>query len=453
MSSVQAALSSQTTSNYPNESQSQDSTRTKEAYAIYKLARKLEKGKNDGSNNVKAFELYQQAAELGYLKASCHLGRVYVLGRGTTPNIELGLEILKLTAEKGHALSLYYLGVFHGLPKYGICNPALSSTYLCEAAERNHPLAHTALARKYFRGFGYAPNPGLAERHYKTALQLGCPHALQDCFENEKCVDDLFTYLLNKCQIKFLSKGFRILKAKINVKEITKKKKCAVIANLARLGIHVSDQISAFPDKYSSIENHRASWQLMFDCFKFAADNGTDDAQFMLGHLYLRGSYIENDPILAAHYFTLASHQGNIMAKNSLGALYYTGNGVKQSYEIAVGLWEEAAQKNHPEALAKLGICYFHGNGVPVDFELAVQLFILAANSGYPHAIYFLNCLCVNQGLSQEQIELCPSLCGALGKKMPKSQSKQLPIMEDRRSSGPSQNNKQPKKLQRRNTI
>jgi TPR repeat protein len=81
--------------------------------------------------------------------------------------------------------------------------------------------------------------------------------------------------------------------------------------------------------------------------YRRAADQGRDDAQYQLGHLY----YKQNDYAEAAKWFHLAAGQGRADAQSNLGVMYAEGDGVPSDYVQAFMWFSLAAAQNHKDAI------------------------------------------------------------------------------------------------------
>jgi uncharacterized protein len=81
--------------------------------------------------------------------------------------------------------------------------------------------------------------------------------------------------------------------------------------------------------------------------YRLAADQGRDDAQYQLGHLY----YKQDDYAEAAKWFRLAADQGRADAQSNLGAMYAEGEGVPQDFVQALMWFTLSAAQNHKDAI------------------------------------------------------------------------------------------------------
>jgi uncharacterized protein len=80
------------------------------------------------------------------------------------------------------------------------------------------------------------------------------------------------------------------------------------------------------------------------------AEQGNDDAQFILGLMYKNGEGVPQSNKTAVKWFTLSSDQGNVNAQFALGVLYQSGLGVKIDYNKSYELNFKAAMQGHNKA-------------------------------------------------------------------------------------------------------
>ena len=81
-----------------------------------------------------------------------------------------------------------------------------------------------------------------------------------------------------------------------------------------------------------------------------AAEQGNIHAQCDLGWMYSKGWGVEQNDVLAVHWYTKAAEQGNAIAQNNLGWMYYNGRGVEQSDAQAVYWYKKAAEQGNDNA-------------------------------------------------------------------------------------------------------
>ncbi len=119
---------------------------------------------------------------------------------------------------------------------------------------------------------------------------------------------------------------------------------------------------------------------------RMAAENGLDDAQWLLGWFYLNGTGVEKDPGEAVIWLQKAADQGNAKALKSLAGCYFQGIGVQKDTEKAIRLFRKAADEGNADAQYILGCCYAFGIQVEKDVEKARYWLEKAAENGHKEA-------------------------------------------------------------------
>lgn len=85
-----------------------------------------------------------------------------------------------------------------------------------------------------------------------------------------------------------------------------------------------------------------------------AANDGDDEAMYMLAEEYLRGSdEVEPDPEKAAYWMEKAAEEENPTAQFNIGLFYAKGHGVPRDFDKAIK-WEERAAENGDEDAPRL---------------------------------------------------------------------------------------------------
>ena len=88
---------------------------TKDPVAVNNLAERYSNGMLGlQQDERRAVELWTEAAELGSLKALCHLGDSYYSGNGVQENKAKGILFYKKGAMQGHVESRHKLGCYEG---------------------------------------------------------------------------------------------------------------------------------------------------------------------------------------------------------------------------------------------------------------------------------------------------------------------------------------------------
>ena len=138
--------------------------------------------------------------------------------------------------------------------------------------------------------------------------------------------------------------------------------------------------------KYESIQSLRAQ-----------AEQGDADAQYHLGRLYRVGKlYVGGRNVFgegvpqnyaeAAKWFRRAAQQGHNDAKFVLALIYSLGRGVPQDNAESMKWLRNAAEHGHARAQSMLGLSYESGQKVPQDYREAYIWFSVAAANGQKDA-------------------------------------------------------------------
>ncbi len=121
-----------------------------------------------------------------------------------------------------------------------------------------------------------------------------------------------------------------------------------------------------------------------------AADAGSVESEFMLGHLAQNGlgrpwSFRE-----AAERYAVAAEAGLPEAQMALGELYIEGLGVQPDPEAGMAWLRRAAGSGHGPALLRYGEAALHGEAGERDFDAAISAFEAAAAAGSAKAADYL---------------------------------------------------------------
>lgn len=122
------------------------------------------------------------------------------------------------------------------------------------------------------------------------------------------------------------------------------------------------------------------------------------EAEWLVGHLLLRGDGCQKNIPKAVHYLTKASKKGAAYAQYELASCFYLGEGVQKNVSTFIRLIKLAAKKGVSAAAEALAQAYRDGEGVKRNYKLAVKWFLVAAEKGLPESMY---CLYVRYKLGQ----------------------------------------------------
>lgn len=105
-----------------------------------------------------------------------------------------------------------------------------------------------------------------------------------------------------------------------------------------------------------------------------------EEAQHLLGDIFLYYDFDSLNVEKAIHYYTLAANQNYIPSQCMLGFIYYKGQYVMQDIDKALYYLEKCAKQNDHSAQSILGNIYFNGIKVPRDVQKGIKYFELSAD-------------------------------------------------------------------------
>ncbi|KAI7817644.1 hypothetical protein BC939DRAFT_465136 [Gamsiella multidivaricata] len=109
---------------------------------------------------------------------------------------------------------------------------------------------------------------------------------------------------------------------------------------------------------------------------------GSPNAYYQLGLIYLYGKIVSQDDTKAAKYFLTAGELGNEKAQCDLGHMYNEGRGVKQDYAKAMEWYLKASKAGVVGAKYKIGHMYQCGLGVDKDYTKAMEWYVKVSDAG-----------------------------------------------------------------------
>lgn len=113
-------------------------------------------------------------------------------------------------------------------------------------------------------------------------------------------------------------------------------------------------------------------------------------AEWLVGHLLLRGDGCKKDISKAVRHLTKAAKNGVANAQYELALCFYIGEGVPRDVSTFIKLIKLAAKKGVSSAAEALALAYRDGEGVRKNYKLAVKWFLVAAEKGLPESMYCL---------------------------------------------------------------
>jgi TPR repeat protein len=136
--------------------------------------------------------------------------------------------------------------------------------------------------------------------------------------------------------------------------------------------------------------------QKAFTYYKLAADKNHVNAIVELAMRYFKGEGIEKNDKKAFELFTKATDMGSDWAYINLAIMHYFGKGTPQNYSVAYKILEQYAESTAYADISMyvafyyLGRMYYFGQGVSVDYKRAADLFAKSAKNGSKTAKSFL---------------------------------------------------------------
>ena len=121
--------------------------------------------------------------------------------------------------------------------------------------------------------------------------------------------------------------------------------------------------------------------------YQRSAEQGNDEAQAVVGHMYEKGLGVNRDIRQAAELYKKSAEQDNALGQLRLGDFYLNGLGVERNPRKAFAWYQKAAaQDKDPESAAqaqlRLGAMYCQGNGVEKDLQKGFEFYEKSAGLG-----------------------------------------------------------------------
>ena len=126
----------------------------------------------------------------------------------------------------------------------------------------------------------------------------------------------------------------------------------------------------------------RSDFATALKIFHPLAEKGNVAAEVNLGNLYMKGLGVEQNYLLARHWYLKAAEQGERIAQSKLGILYYYGLGIDKDPAEAARWFQKAAEHGETSAQSILGSLYAAGDGVQKNLSLALYWYTMAEEQG-----------------------------------------------------------------------
>ena len=112
------------------------------------------------------------------------------------------------------------------------------------------------------------------------------------------------------------------------------------------------------------------------------AEQGSAEAQYMLGMIYYAGEEVSQDYMTAFKWLHKSAEQGHADAQLYLYFMYYNGHGVPTDYNKAFKWCYKSANQGHAGAQTEVAGMYGLGQGVPQQDNIRSYMWYNLASSG-----------------------------------------------------------------------
>ncbi len=256
---------------------------------------------------------YFEAAVQGDAEAAYSLGECYSCGDGVECDEAEAVRWYREAADQGHMEAAYSLGECYRWGNGVECDETEAIRWYRKAADMGHMEAAYTLAKCYDYGRGAEKDKEEAIRWYLKAAEMGHVQAMFD----------LGIYYFNDISCPWYEKATDPIYMK-----------SWKTADSAEALTWYEKGIRAEPDDEAAVE-----------CYRKAAGMGFPKAMQKLAKYY-------ND--VGLQWFRKAAEQGSTEAQCVLGDCYLEGNGVPMDKEEAIRWYRKAAEQGDDEAEYKL---------------------------------------------------------------------------------------------------
>jgi TPR repeat protein len=124
--------------------------------------------------------------------------------------------------------------------------------------------------------------------------------------------------------------------------------------------------------------------------YRKAADQAHTGAFVNLGNMYAQGEGVPRDDAEALRWFSKAADQAFVQAQHLVGDYYENGRGVQQDYTKALYWYQKAADQDYAPAQNDIGYLYDRGKGVERDDAEALRWYRKAADHSNARSQYHI---------------------------------------------------------------
>lgn len=129
-----------------------------------------------------------------------------------------------------------------------------------------------------------------------------------------------------------------------------------------------------------------------FKWYKKAAEQGHEEAQYMVSDMYLKGKGVKQNNEEAFKWMKKAAEgkASSSEMQGKLGTFYHNGIGVQKDYTEALKWFKKAADNGNVKSQVLLGLMYKNGEGTDINYEEAIKWLKKASDSGDKEAQKYL---------------------------------------------------------------
>lgn len=369
------------------------------ADARYQLGRMYEQGAGVPKDELKAMQIYQQAAQEGSGPAALKIGNAYYTGQGVEKDYKKAFQWYQKAAEKNNYPAQYNIGLMleEGL---GVKKDLIRSfdTYK-QSAEQGYAPAQMALGRMYLKGIGTPQDFTQAIFWYKLAADQGNVQAqmeLANLYANTTIRGLPFNIIGAHVYFNLISAyGPSPMKEEAAVKrnELTQKMKneeVLVAQNRAQKWKKKTREESlpslvreaTLLEEENSVGSTEKKQEEKQEKEEIKLTVQTDIQEIIVAAGISRrdlNKAVREDnfqPVAAALKEKIKA--GDKIAQLALADLYLLGQGMKPEPQEAVKIYTQLAKDNDPIALYRLAPLYCEGNGVNPDLAECYKYMLLA---------------------------------------------------------------------------
>jgi TPR repeat protein len=354
--------------------------------ATYKLAYMYLYGHGIPQDLKKAFNLLNEASNIGNKEAKKTLNSC--TDDNEKNKHETIKKMLEISAESGHVLSQYKLGLL--------------------SLDAKSPYYNIKNAIKWFK---MASTGGFVNAHYNLGLLLESVLESDNPSEEEqKTFISFYRMAADKGHEQALFRLAQLYQNGVN-RDYVESFRLYTLASQqeyqpAQLATYISSELM-WKEKINQLHDDsmfgRFEYPLYLRMWEAVADQGNVEIQFNLGMMH---EEVGTDSSLseAVRWYSRGAECSHTLAIYHLGRLYEAGRGVHQDYLQAIKYYKIARHLGNNDALYQLGIIYQYGKGVSPDISKAINYYTQAAEKGSTMAQFTLGQLFEEENLVSKNI-------------------------------------------------